>query len=123
MDFAETPGKVVAGLSAGAILLTPSINTASFPTFDCDDNFVKLKNLKSLGLINYEFFPHYRNSERYRRALANYTKKSPYPLLGSPDLGGLVINENETRIVGSAQVFYKGRTFRMDRSTGQRLTP
>ncbi len=121
LAFAQTPGKVVAGFSAGAILLTPSITTASFPRFDRDDNYVNLKNLKSLGLVNYEFFPHYRNSDRYRRALSQYSRKSPYPLLGSPDFGGIVLNENETRIVGPAQVFFKGRNFRIDRGPTSRL--
>ena len=36
-------GGVLAGLSAGAILMTPNISTASYPDFDRDDNDVKLK--------------------------------------------------------------------------------
>jgi dipeptidase E len=115
--FAETPGKVIAGLSAGAIMMTPSITTASFPSFDCDDNFVNLKDLKSLGLVPFELFPHYRNSDRYRRALAKYSKKSKNPLLGLPDHSGLIVNQNETRLVGNVYIFHNGKSFRIDSAT------
>jgi len=116
-QFANQSGKVLAGLSAGAILLTPSIQTAGFPAFDCDDNFSNLKDLKSLGLLPFELFPHYRNSERYRRALSRYSKQSKTPLLGLPDHSGLIINDNETRLVGNVHIFHKGLNFRIDCAT------
>jgi dipeptidase E len=117
IKFAETPGKVIAGLSAGAILLTPRIATASFPAFDCDDNFINLKDLKSLGVVPYELFPHYRNSDRYRRALSRYSKESKIPLLGIPDHGGVVVNQLETRLVGNVYIFHNGKNFRIDCAT------
>jgi dipeptidase E len=117
LKFAQTPGKVLAGLSAGAIMLTPSITTAGFPSFDCDDNYVNLKDHRSLGLVPFELFPHYRNSDRYRRALVKYSKDTKNPLLGLPDLSGLIVNQNETRLVGNVHIFNQGKGFRIDCAT------
>jgi len=117
VKFSETPGKVIAGLSAGAIMMTPSITTAGFPVFDCDDNFVNLKDLKSLGLVPFELFPHFKNSPRYRRALAKYSRESQKPVLGLPDHSGLIVNNNETRLVGNVHIFHQGKGFRIDCST------
>jgi len=48
---------VLAGPSVGAIILTPTIGTAGPPLPDPDDNDVKLKNLRALGLVRFEFSP------------------------------------------------------------------
>ena len=51
--FAKSGG-VLAGLSAGAILLTPSIGLAGIPQYDPDENEVGLRSahqLKALGLV------------------------------------------------------------------------
>jgi dipeptidase E len=116
-------GAVLAGLSAGAILLTPNISTASFPAFDSDDNAVKLKNWQALGLAPFEFFPHYVNSERYRRALLAHSKRIATPVVGASDSGGVVYTRRELRLVGSFQIFSRGKavpffkSFRRDERT------
>ena len=57
-------GGVVAGLSAGALILTPHIGLAGYPAFDRDENTVGLgrSGCRGLGLVGFEFFPHYRRS-------------------------------------------------------------
>ena len=62
-------GGVLTGLSAGAILMTKNIETAAIPEFDRDDNDENLKNLNAMSLVNFEFFPHYKNSTRYDREI------------------------------------------------------
>ena len=109
-------GKTLAGLSAGAILLTPNIQTASYPSFDCDENFVGLRNLKAMNLMPVEFFPHYTNSARYKAALMQASKKSSHPIFGVPDTSGLIYSENELRILGSAHLFHKGHHLSFARS-------
>ncbi len=52
---------ILAGHSAGAIIMSPSIRTAAYPKFDRDDNFVKIKNFKGLNLFNFELMPHASN--------------------------------------------------------------
>lgn len=104
-------GGVLTGLSAGGILMTPSIETAGFPDFDRDVNDENLTNLKSLGLVKFEFFPHYRNSTRYDLELMKYSKKIDYPLYACPDGSGIVIENKTTIFHGRSFCFYKGRKF------------
>ncbi|MCR9205779.1 MAG: Type 1 glutamine amidotransferase-like domain-containing protein, partial [Halobacteriovoraceae bacterium] len=62
-------GGVLTGLSAGGILMTPNVNTAGYPSFDCDDNEDGVTNFRAMNLVKFEFFPHYRNSVRYDTVL------------------------------------------------------
>lgn len=88
-------GGVLTGLSAGAIVMTPTIETASFPSFDCDVNEENLRNLKSMGLSGFHFFPHYRASKRYDRELAAFSKKLDMPLFACPDGAGIICEGEE----------------------------
>ncbi|MBL7665138.1 MAG: Type 1 glutamine amidotransferase-like domain-containing protein [Bacteriovoracaceae bacterium] len=102
-------GGILTGLSAGAILMTPSIHTASLPDFDRDENHDNVKKLNSLGLVNFEFFPHYINSARYDRELLRYSMDLPYPLYASPDGSGIVLHGRIITFVGKNFCFYKGK--------------
>ena len=106
-------GGILTGLSAGAILMTPSIETAGFPSFDRDDNDVGLKNFKSLGLVDFEFFPHFAYSHRYKRELLKYSRRVDVPLYACPDGAGLIVDGPEVRVVGDAMVFLQGASFRV----------
>lgn len=53
--------KVIAGFSAGAIILSPTIEIAGLPGFD--DNLVELEDLTSLNIIDFDVFPHYEESK------------------------------------------------------------
>ena len=48
-------GGVLTGVSAGAIIMTKNIETAAFPSFDCDENEDNVKNLAGLQLVDFEF--------------------------------------------------------------------
>lgn len=48
--------KVYVGASAGSIIMTPSIEVATIPP--ADDNFLKLKNLSGLDIVDVEIEPH-----------------------------------------------------------------
>ncbi len=102
-------GGILTGLSAGAIIMTPNIATASFPEFDCDENEENLVNYSSLNLVPFEFFPHYRNSKRYDNELINHSKKLDKPVYACPDGSGIVINNELMSFVGKAYCFYKGK--------------
>ncbi len=102
-------GGVLSGESAGGIIMTPSIYMAGHPPFDADENYVHLTNLKSLGLVPFEFFPHYRKSARYEKAFVAYTKKHKRPLLACPDGAGLVVDENGVKMLGNVTCFHQGK--------------
>tara|TARA_R110000868_G_scaffold117600_16_gene312648 strand:+ start:26782 stop:27447 length:666 start_codon:yes stop_codon:yes gene_type:complete len=102
-------GGVLTGLSAGGILMTPDISSASYPEFDCDENEEHLRDLRALKLVNFEFFPHYRNSKRYERELINQSKLIDYPIYGVADGNGIVVEGEKTSFVGKTLCFYKGK--------------
>ena len=93
--------------------MTPNINTAGFPDFDCDDNYMKLKNWKALNLVPFEFFPHYVNSKRYMEELRSYSKTTKFPVYAIPDGSGIVVKDTEIRFVGRPYCFINGKKIRM----------
>lgn len=102
-------GGILTGLSAGGIVMSPSVKTASFPSFDCDDNDEKLKNLSAMKLVDFEFFPHYKNSKRYDKELLDYSKTISHPLYASPDGSGISVTNNSIKFLGKNYMFHQGR--------------
>ena len=108
-------GGVLAGMSAGAHLLTPHIQLAGYPPFDRDENDVLLPRREqgALGLVDFEFFPHYRHSPRYRTALADYARRQRRALYACRDGGGLVVEGD--------RITPYGDVWRFDRGAQQRI--
>lgn len=104
-------GGVLTGLSAGAIIMTENIEMASYPEFDRDENIVGLKNLSSLNLVDFAFFPHFKNSARYDTAFRKYTKIKNKVIYACPDGAGIVMNNNEMRFIGKVFAFSNGHKF------------
>jgi dipeptidase E len=111
-------GGVLCGLSAGAIVLTPHVHTASFPHFDRDENPWDMKNLSAMRLVNFEFFPHYKNSKRYDAELLHHSKKSNLPLYACPDGGGIIIEKEQLTFCGKGHVFFQGKKFTISNYLG-----
>ncbi len=109
-DYAHNGG-VVAGLSAGGIVLTPNISTAGFPYFDRDSNFVNIRDQKSLKLTQFEFYPHYVHTSAYKKALLSHSRKTLYPIYAVPDFSGVVVQGQKTRFLGPVHVYWNGRHF------------
>lgn len=103
-------GGVLAGLSAGGIILTDNINLAAYPAFDADDNDVDLRNWNALKLVDFEFFPHYEPYGRLFRALKSYTKTQKTSLFACMDGAGIVVNGEEMKFVGNVYLFHNGRS-------------
>ena len=109
-QFADRGG-VLAGLSAGALLTTPNISLASYPAFDRDENEVGLPESRwgALDLVDFEFFPHYRTSRRYREALQSYSKRSRFPLYACSDGSGIVVEGDRFTAHGDVWLFDRGQ--------------
>jgi dipeptidase E len=103
-------GGVVAGLSAGAHLLTPHIALAGHPPFDRDENDVGLprRHFGAIGIVSFEFFPHYRHSTRYRAALAAYSRHSGRALYACRDGSGVVVEGDRFTAHGDVWLFERG---------------
>lgn len=69
-EFSKKSEFVLSGFSAGALVLTPTIEICSLPRFD--DNEVGIKDLTGLHLVDFEVFPHYQESQAV--TLENYKK-------------------------------------------------
>lgn len=108
-------GGVLTGLSAGAILMTPTIRTAGFPEFDRDENDENLKNLKAMNLCRFEFFPHYKKSRRYHECLLKESRYSEHPIYACPDGNGIVVNDTEIYFLGRSFAFFRGKSFTISR--------
>ena len=108
-------GGVVAGLSAGGILLTPHIGLAAYPDFDRDEDEIGLSTRarKALALVDFEFFPHFRRSGRYRQALARYSERSGRALYACRDGSGLVVEGDRFTAHGEVWLFDRGQERRI----------
>lgn len=104
-------GGVLTGLSAGAIMMTENIDMAAYPEFDRDENIVGLKNLSALNLLDFAFFPHFKNSARYDKAFKRYSKLKQKVIYACPDGSGIVIKDDELRFIGKTFAYTDGHKF------------
>lgn len=107
-------GGVLIGSSAGSILMTPNINTSGIPHWDCDKNKIGLKNFKSLGLVNFEFFPHYIPSQKLDKELTRYSKTTHYPVFAFKEGGGIIVWDEQIKIIGYHKIFYQGNVIKLN---------
>jgi len=109
-QFADRGG-VLAGLSAGAILVTPNIGLAAYPPFDRDENDVDLPKSRwgALDLVDFEFFPHFRNSRKIRDALLWYSQRSKYPVYACRDGSGIIVEGDRFTAHGDVWLFDRGQ--------------
>ena len=104
-------GGVLIGVSAGSILMTPTIRTAGIPSFDCDTNDVGIRRLNALNLVPFEFSPHAKQHSRYEHEMARFSMRSRYPLYACGDGGAIVIDGPSTRFIGPIRGYLKGKAF------------
>lgn len=72
-EFAQKDEFVLAGFSAGALVLTPTIEVCNLPNYD--KNEVGLKDLDGLKIVNFEVFPHYSEQD-HKDSLNKYRAQS-----------------------------------------------
>lgn len=107
-DYAETGG-IIAGLSAGAHILTPHIRLAGVRGLDPDPNEVGLRDLKALGLTPFEILPHFHRAPRALAALRAYSSKTLNPIYACPDGSGIVVEDGAVRPIGRGiRLFFDG---------------
>ncbi len=102
-------GGILLGVSAGAVVLTPKIITATIPHYNLDKNEVALKDLNGLNLVDFEFTPHYNEEPAYTQELVNYSKQNQQPIYAASDGSGIVLEDGNTYFVGKVYKFHKGK--------------
>ncbi len=82
--------KVLAGFSAGAIIMTPSIRVAGESAWGADENTAGVTNLTGLSLVDFEVLPHYQDS--FAQSADEYEKRNNVYLKRIKDTEYLVLD-------------------------------
>jgi dipeptidase E len=105
--------RVLAGHSAGSILMTPSISTAGYPEHDCDENYVGITNLRALKLVNFEVLPHYRDLRRYDNAIYENIEGARFPVYAMKDGSSIHVGQTSLSFYGDIWLFHEGRKLKI----------
>lgn len=92
-------GGVLTGVSAGVIIMTPNIEICTLH----DENKIGLKDFQSLGLVDFEFFPHLNHDEEtYSSDLIEYSKKNNDRLIyACKDGEGIIVKGSKLEFIGN----------------------
>jgi len=94
-------GKVYVGVSAGSILVGPSIELAGWEGLVPDENVVNLKDLTGIHIANLAVFPHFVEADR--NALGKEALNVDYPVVAISEDQAVVIRGDKWEIVGEGK--------------------
>ncbi|MFK3963413.1 Type 1 glutamine amidotransferase-like domain-containing protein [Ensifer adhaerens] len=95
-DWAQSGG-ILIGVSAGAILMAPTIATdALFIGLEPEE----ITDGDALDLVPFEFFPHLSDDKSYLPALLRYSLSTPRPILACNDGDGIVVADGRIECLG-----------------------
>ncbi len=102
INFAKSEGKVLIGASAGAMVMTPSVEVTAYFHRALGDyknyNQAQVIDFSGLSLVDFEFFPHFTKEKL--KDIEPYLKVTKNTVYGCYDNGGIVVNGDETTLVG-----------------------
>ncbi len=101
-------GKLIVGLSAGGIVLSPSLLMACFPSKDADDCDVNRLDFRGLDLMPFEVCPHYKSSAHMMKDLMIYSSLHRPPLYSLKDGDFISIGEKGVHASSRVQLFFRG---------------
>lgn len=78
LDFTKKDQYILAGYSAGAMILTPTIQLAALHPLANENAGVGLTDFTALHLVDFEVFPHYEQTQQ--AFLEQYQLSTPYPV-------------------------------------------
>ncbi len=94
-------GWLLIGASAGAIMMTPSIDLAGY----ADENTPQLKDATSFGFVDFEFHPHFSNSTDENEYLSEYKKKKNVEVYVCENGDGMFVSGQNVRLFGNTSKF------------------
>ncbi|WP_440117809.1 Type 1 glutamine amidotransferase-like domain-containing protein [Paenibacillus sp. QZ-Y1] len=98
-------GGILIGVSAGSILTTPTIEIAGYGE-DSDNNLVGLNDKKALGLVDFEFSPHWDGSEEALDSLREYAHANTTRIYACKDGDGIVIDGEAVELYGDVRLVF-----------------
>ncbi len=93
-------GGILTGISAGALILTPTLGL-----LEIESKKPPKKAKPALKILDFEFYPHFKNDKATTVALAQYAKSRKTRVYACDDDGGLMINQNEVTTIGPVTCF------------------
>lgn len=96
--------KLIIGVSAGAIILTPTIGTASVG--DGDINEVGIEDLRGFDFVDFEFLPHFYNTEEDCNLAKEYSAGLSKILYACSDSDGIFVNSGKMELLGTIHKFF-----------------
>lgn len=92
-------GVLYVGVSAGSIIMCPTIETAFWEPPDI--NRVGLTDFSGLNLVNFLITPHFE--EKYRQMFKDNAKNSKYPVIALTNQQAILVTENGYKIIGEGK--------------------
>jgi dipeptidase E len=90
-------GGLLIGASAGSLMLTPSIESAS----DEDENSVGMTDFTGFSFVDFEFYPHWAGVAVQRIFLEEYKKQRNTTIYTCEDGGGIYVDEGSILTFGN----------------------
>lgn len=92
-DFAQT--KWVCGVSAGGIVMTPSVETSIAP------NEFGLNDLSALNLVDFYFYPHFEADKEWSEKLKSFVgKHKGEKIYAVNDKSAIIVEDGEVEMIG-----------------------
>jgi dipeptidase E len=88
--------KLIIGVSAGAVLQTPTIEIAGIE----DDNFIGMTDFTALNFVDFEFYPHFDPNSEKANDLKNYALKKKSIIYAATDHDGIFVEDGKVDLFG-----------------------
>ena len=99
-------GKLIIGVSAGAIVMTPDINCSQF----CGDkNYIGLKDLEGLALVDFLFIPHCIKQKAIPQNIKLESLNHSSKVVAACDYDWISIDKAKTKVYGNPKLITKGQ--------------
>jgi dipeptidase E len=95
-------GGILIGISAGSIIMTNDISVAGVGE-ESDENIIGIEDKIGLGLVDFEFAPHWNGSMEYLELISKYAKDKNKVVYACKDGDGIIINGNDIKLIGDVK--------------------
>lgn len=93
-------GKLYVGVSAGGIVVTPSIAIAGVEPGD--ENNVGMKDFTGLSIVDFEFSPHVPDMVSYE-SVEKYSKTTHNKIYSVDDYAAVLVQDNKVSVIGDGK--------------------
>ncbi|MGL6342618.1 MAG: Type 1 glutamine amidotransferase-like domain-containing protein [Waterburya sp.] len=98
-------GKVIIGVSAGSIIMTPNISYSEL----CEDrNDIGLGDLKGLTLVDFHFVPHVLQGEIIAKDILLKSQQDSSKVVVACDYDWIIIDEAKSEVFGQPKLIVNG---------------